>query len=122
MDNPKASDCQKNGFYTFLRLRKGLGNNCQHICCANASHKWLSACLGGVMFSKWNPQPEFISGEENSEFQGIFMPMERTVYTYSKLVKILILTKGAGFSGTLSKGFKLISFRYFLVHKGLHNY
>ena len=74
------------------------------------------------MFPKWNPQPEFISGEENSEFQGIFMPMERTVYTYSKLVKILILTKGAGFSGTLSKGLRPISFGYFLVRKGQRNY
>ena len=50
--------------------------------------------MGNKGVPKWNPQPEFISGEENSEFQGIFMPMERTVYTYSKLVKILILTKG----------------------------
>ena len=32
----------------FSRTRKGLGNDGQHICCANASHKWLSALLGGV--------------------------------------------------------------------------
>ena len=80
-----------------------MGNNCQHICFANASHKWLSAYLGGVMFPKWNPQSEFISDEENSKFQGIFMPMERAVYTYSNLVKILILTKGVGFFDTLSR-------------------
>ena len=35
-----------------------------------------------------------ISDEENSKFQGIFMPIERAVYTYSNIVKILILTKG----------------------------
>ena len=29
------------------------------------------------------------------------MPMERTVYTYSNLVKILILTKGVDFFDTL---------------------
>ncbi|WP_418433538.1 hypothetical protein, partial [Anaerotignum lactatifermentans] len=40
--------------------------------------------------------------EENSTFQGIFMPMERTVYTYSNLVKILILTKGVDFFDTLA--------------------
>lgn len=85
---------QKRRSYNFLRMRKGLGNSGQHICCANASHKWLSAYLGGVMFPKWNPQSEFISDEENSKFQGIFMPMERAVYTYSNIVKILILTKG----------------------------
>ena len=98
---PAATDYQKTGFYTFVEPQKGLGNE---------------AC------PKWNPQSEFTSDEENSTFQGIFMPMERTVYTYSKLVKILILTKGAGFSGTLSKGFKLISFRCFLVRKERHNY
>ena len=49
----------------------------------------------------WNPQSEFTSDEENSTFQGIFMPMERTVYTYSNLVKILILTKGVDFFDTL---------------------
>ena len=30
----------------------------------------------GVEFPNWNPQSEFISDEENSEFQGIFMPMD----------------------------------------------
>ena len=30
----------------------------------------------GVGFPKWNPQSEFISDEENSKFQGIFMPMD----------------------------------------------
>ena len=61
---------QKRRSYNFLRMRKGLGNSGQHICCANASHKWLSACLGGVMFPNWNPQSEFISDEEKQEFPG----------------------------------------------------
>ena len=30
----------------------------------------------GVGFPKWNPQSEFTSDEENSTFQGIFMPMD----------------------------------------------
>ena len=75
-----ATDYQKTGFYTFVEPQKGLGNE---------------AC------PKWNPQSEFTSDEENSTFQGIFMPMERTVYTYSNLVKILILTKGVDFFDTL---------------------
>ncbi len=36
--------------------------------------------LGNESSPKSDPQPEFISGEENREFQGC-MPMERTVYT-----------------------------------------
>ena len=77
---PAATDYQKTGFYTFVEPQKGLGNE---------------AC------PKWNPQSEFTSDEENSTFQGIFMPIERTVYTYSNLVKILILTKGVDFFDTL---------------------
>ena len=79
----------------------------------------------GVGFPKWNPQSEFTSDEENSTFQGIFMPMDtlhpketgaakltlqskvldHTVYTSSNLVKILILTKGVDFFGTLMPWF-----------------
>ena len=77
-------DCQKTIFYTFAKTRKGLGNK---------------------GFPKFNPQSEFTSDEENSTFQGIFMPMERTVYTYSNLVKILILTKGVDFFDTLMPWF-----------------
>ena len=97
---PTATDYQKTGFYTFVEPRKGLGNE---------------AC------PKWNPQSEFTSDEENSTFQGIFMPMDtlhpeetgaakltlqskvldHTVYTSSNLVKILILTKGVDFFDTL---------------------
>ena len=58
--------------------------------------------MGNEACPKWNPQSEFTSDEENSTFQGIFMPMERTVYTYSNLVKILILTKGVDFFDTLN--------------------
>ena len=77
----KRSDWQKNRFYTFVEPRKGLGNE---------------AC------PKCNPQSELTSDEENSTFQGIFMPMECAVYTYSNLVKILILTKGVDFFDTLA--------------------
>ena len=58
--------------------------------------------MGNEACPEWNPQSEFTSDEENSTFQGIFMPMERTVYTYSNLVKILILTKGVDFFDTLA--------------------
>ncbi len=58
--------------------------------------------MGNEACPEWNPQSEFTSDEENSTFQGIFMPMERTVYTYSNLVKILILTKGVDFFDTLN--------------------
>ncbi len=58
--------------------------------------------MGNEACPKWNPQSEFTSDEENSTFQGIFMPMERTVYTYSNLVKILILTKGVDFFDTIN--------------------
>ena len=75
------SNCRKTKVYIFSRTRKGLGNKA---------------------FPNWNPQSEFTSDEENSTFQGIFMPMERTVYTYSNLVKILILTKGVDFFDTLN--------------------
>ena len=64
----------------------------------------------GVGFPKWNPQSKFTSDEENSTFQGIFMPMERTVYTYSNLVKILILTKGVDFFDTLKRGLEVPPF------------
>ena len=50
--------------------------------------------MGNEACPKCNPQSELTSDEENSTFQGIFMPMERAVYTYSNIVKILILTKG----------------------------
>ena len=68
--HPQWAKYKNVGLIIFLRMRKGLGNSGQHICCANASHKWLSACLGGVMFPNWNPQSEFISDEEKQEFPG----------------------------------------------------
>ena len=84
----------------------------------------------GVGFPKWNPQSEFTSDEENSTFQGIFMPMDtlhpeetgaakltlqskvldHTVYTSSNLVKILILTKGVDFFDTLKRGLEVPPF------------
>ena len=83
------SDWQKTRFYTFVEPRKGLGNE---------------AC------PKCNPQSELTSDEENSTFQGIFMPMECAVYTYSNLVKILILTKGVDFFDTLKRGLEVPPF------------
>ena len=78
--------------------------------------------MGNEACPKWNPQSEFTSDEENSTFQGIFMPMDtlhpeetgaakltlqskvldHTVYTSDNLVKILILTKGVDFFDTLN--------------------
>ena len=49
----------KTGVYTFAELRKGLGNE---------------AC------PKWNPQSEFTSDEENSEFQGIYADGTNCLY------------------------------------------
>ena len=54
-----CSYCQKTIFYTFVKMRKGLGNE---------------AC------PKFNPQSEFISDEEKREFQG-FKPMGLLLYT-----------------------------------------
>ena len=52
------------------------------------------------MFPKWNPQPEFISGEENSEFQDFLVDGTR-------LFILLFLTSrnpdfdlGVGFADT----------------------
>ena len=42
--------------------RKGLGNNGQHVCSANASHKWLSALLCGVWSTRLLLQTSAING------------------------------------------------------------
>ena len=46
-------------FFTFSRTRKGLGNKA---------------------FPNWNPQSEFTSDEENSEFQGIYADGTNCLY------------------------------------------
>ena len=43
---PVVLVCRKTKFYTFFKNAEGLGERRgQHICFANASHKWLSASL-----------------------------------------------------------------------------
>ena len=48
--------------------------------------------LGNEAFPEFNPQSEFISGEENSEFQGFLADGTSLFILLSKQVKILILT------------------------------
>ncbi len=48
--------------------------------------------LGNEAFPNRNPQPEFISGEENSEFQGFSADGTRLFVLLSKQVEILIST------------------------------
>ena len=43
-------------------------------------------------FPEWNPQSEFISGEENGEFQGFLADGTRLFIHLSKQVEILIST------------------------------
>ena len=77
--------------------------------------------MGNKGFPKFNPQSEFTSDEENSTFQGIFMPMERTVYTYSNLVKILILTKGVDFIDTLRHGISFLEMSCLFLYSAPSN-
>ena len=94
----------KNDILHFCKNAEGLGE--QRVNTFAPQMSAINGCphLLRCGFPKFNPQSEFTSDEENSTFQGIFMPMERTVYTYSNLVKILILTKGVDFFDTLKKG------------------
>ena len=48
--------------------------------------------LGNEAFPKWNPQSEFISGEENSGFQGYSADGTRLFSLLFKQVEILIST------------------------------
>ena len=48
--------------------------------------------LGNEAFPNWNPQAEFSSAEENSEFQGFLADGTRLFIHLSKQVEILIST------------------------------
>ena len=87
----------KNDILHFCKNAEGLGEQRVNTFAPQMSAINVCPHLLRCGFPKFNPQSEFTSDEENSTFQGIFMPMERTVYTYSNLVKILILTKGVDF-------------------------
>ena len=97
--------------------------------------------MGNKGFPKFNPQSEFTSDEENSTFQGIFMPMDtlhpeetgaakltlqskvldHTVYTSSNLVKILILTKGVDFFDTLRHGISFLEMSCLFLYSAPSN-
>ena len=98
----------KNDILHFCKNAEGLGE--QRVNTFAPQMSAINGCphLLRCGFPKFNPQSEFTSDEENSTFQGIFMPMERTVYTYSNLVKILILTKGVDFFDTLRHGISFL--------------
>ena len=48
--------------------------------------------LGNEAFPEWNPQSEFTSGEENSEFQGFSADGTRLFILLFQQVEILIST------------------------------
>ena len=88
------SNCRKTKVYIFFNNAEGVGKQRVNTFAPQMPAIYGCPHLLRCGFPNWNPQSEFTSDEENSTFQGIFMPMERTVYTYRNLVKILILTTG----------------------------